>query len=885
MIKKLTIFLVADMATRTSIDFYRQIALVNSQVQPYNRQIDRWNEEVNSFLDRNPEQVDVIDARLTQISAEEATLKERARTQLQFVPQKIASFDEFISQFIGQWEQVMRDDHFQDPAHRFFFLVIDLHSKSSFRDFDPKELEPAFNELSEQDRRVISSWFPETRSPDDASIFTGMRSEELLLLRQRLETVFLHEKVSRLSPPQFQILTHVLEMKARKEGVLIASGDSHWASNHLYDSPLRLFSALSQVLLMKRNETVFGLWKELYRIGTGKLASKLLSQCPLLDELRRGIKLDVREEIREELFARIRYLMQFQNLMTRLEQKYLNWNYIFRNHTEELSRGFEEKLLQVILSPVRLFGEDRVSSLVSSLNSYLAIVDDLSRIVDLPEKDAKYLLNIINRQYAMRPGHSVVQNEEGLVHLLTKAKTALRTKQLHPEEGIVRQKPEQYQSIFLLRDENVVQGKFKPMPSSSVGREAIGESLNCLLGTDFAPAARGVWLSIRNELLDISFFLETDRLDEAKRKFDLLDQSFQHQIYYHLFKLKKPVNPPHNYGELAWNGHPEYPTTNEERILAIRGYLDSKLPLKDVYEKFERGSISEANKQFNLLNVELKNIVYKHLINVKGLAWAWNGHKEPVTDDDRRRAVKLALEETDSFDQFVVSRHPKWFHLMGTLQKWVPNCQEGTDLLYKDDRAGRMLKGLSIPMVQMYNILALIKGSGDCHSGNTLFQFGSNAQIENLIDCDDEFIMPKVNHYHHIQIWTLGLPQASKPLLRPILRMLAAPEFLNKWINLKLANDSIASNPRIDAFKNRIHTINRLCKEELEKPMITLTCQDLYFALYGGREKFLRLKEQEHHRPEFILFQYFMKKDMTQYLDEIAMRGEIFTANARTLYS
>lgn len=873
------------MATRTSIDIYRQITLVNAQVQPYNQQVDLWKEEIASFFNEPPEQVSRIDSRLVEISTLEATQRRQAHTQLRFIPQKIASFNDFFSQFVREWEQVMKDDCFQDPTHRFFCLVTVLGSKSSFSDVDAKQLKPVFDELCEEDRRLILSWFPETSTSDEGRIFTEMKPEGLLLLRQRLESVFLREKVSRLSEPQFQILTQALEIKARRAGISIPHGDAEWAINHLYDSPERLFSAISQVLLMRRNETVFGLWKDLYQAGTSKLVCRLISECPLLDELRRGVKFEVDEKIRTELLARVQYLMHFHNLKTRLEQKYPSWKYIFQNHTEQISRGFNEKLMQVILSPVPLFAEGGLAKLVSSLNTYRAILDDLIQIDGLREKDAKYLLNIINQQYAMRPSQSVVQCEESLVQLLKRAKEALRNHQLHPEEGVVRQKTEQYQSIFLLRDLDEVQGKFKPMPSSSVAREAIGESLNCLLGTDFAPAATGVWLSIRNELLEICFLLETDRLDQAKRKFELLDPGFRDQIYYQIYNLKKPVDPPSNYGELAWNGHHVHSVTNEERSQAIRKYLDSKLPLKAVHEKFQSGSYSEATRQFNLLNVDLKNVVYRHLIEIKGLAWAWNGHVDPVTDQDRKRAVERALSETDSFDEFLVSRDPNWFHLQGTLQKWIPNCQEGTDLLYKDPRAGLMLKNLSIPMVQMYNILALLKGSGDCHSGNTLFQFGAADHIENLIDCDDEFIMPKVNHYHQIQIWTLGLPQGSKPLMRPILRMLAAPEFLNKWLNFRLTNDNNTSNPRFDAFKHRIHTISRLCREELGKPVITLTCQDLYFELYGGREKFLRLKVQESHRPEFILFQYFMKKDMVQYLNEEAMGGEIFRQNARDLYS
>lgn len=872
------------MATLNIHSFLARMESFPMQFQPFNLQTVQWKEEIDSFLREPPERVSRIDSRIAAISREESWLRAQALLRFGFVPEKVQAFNYFFSEFLSQWKWIMKDDHFQEPCHRFYCQVLKLSHKSSFSVVDPNELKPAFDDLCEEDKGVIFSWFSSESAFSDASgIFQDMQTEGLQLLKTRLESVYLHDKVSRLLPDQFNNLTHFLEMRARNEGVQIDALDRDWASNHLYDSPSRLFSALSQVFLMKRNETLFALWKELYLVGTGELVSKLLVQCPLLDNLKRGIKLEVNEQIKAELLRRLQYLLRIVSLKSRLEQKYPNWKWIFRDRTDPFSKGFDEKLMQLILSPVPLFAEGMPSKLIFSLESYITIVDDLIRTEGLLEKDAKYLLHIINRQYALHPSPTVVENRESLTQLLKRAKAALRNQRLLPEEGMVRQKPAQYQSIFLLKEEDRVLGKFKPLPQSSVTKEMVGESFNCLLGTDFAPAARGVWLSIRNELLEICFFLETDRLDEAKRKFKLLDKDFRHRIYYNLYNLKKPVDPPHNYGQLAWRGDSAHPVTNEERIAAIHAHLDPKLPLKTVHSKFESGAYVEAMNQFNLLNVDLKNLVYKHLYDIKGPEWAWNGHADPVKYEERREAVKRALAAS-SFDKFTLTRDPRWFHLQGTLQTWSQNCREGTDLLYKDPLAGEQLRNLPVSLVQMYNILGLIKGAGDCHSGNTLFQFNPNGQIENLIDCDDEFIMPKVNHYHQIQIWTLGLPQGAKPLLRPIVRMLASPEFLDKWLNFKIARDN-SSDPKIVAFKDRIQRINQLCREELEKPSITLTCQDLYFELYGGREKFLRLKEEENHRPEFILFQYFMKKDMTQYLNEEAMRGEIFMRNAQDLYS
>lgn len=240
---------------------------------------------------------------------------------------------------------------------------------------------------------------------------------------------------------------------------------------------------------------------------------------------------------------------------------------------------------------------------------------------------------------------------------------------------------------------------------------------------------------------------------------------------------------------------------------------------------------------------------------------------------------------SDGLQEFLITRDPSRFHFKGTLQTWSQRCTEGTELLYTHEDAGEKMRRMPVSWVQMYNILAIIKGSGDCHSGNTLFQSDERGQFANLIDCDDEFIMPQVNHIDQIQIWTLGFPQASKPLLRPILKMLASSEFVDKWIKFVRTQCKDCTDPKVLSFEFRIHRIHELCREELEKSSISLTCQDLYFEIYGGREKFEELKRNESHRPEFVLFQYFMKDGMIQYLNEEAMRGPIFRGNVEALYN
>lgn len=889
---------------------------IRCQIQPYTDAAQSCESEIANLLAREDIPVHDINDRIAVISKALKPLNRNAKLQLGFVPDKLNTFSQSFARFFEQWEWMMRDDQFQDPFHRFYSQVQMLSSKSNPSTADYSQLKCCFSNLSEVDRlQVLSNinagfsssegtWAC-TSSCDSLSVEEfnamltdpegghGMPSERLRNLLGRLQSHCLHAKVESLGPSELEFLKKNVEMRARAEGVVIEGWDLDWRHHHLFDCPSRLAFALSQVSLRKRNEALFELWNDFKRIGTDYLASRLLMQCPLLEDIRNGKAQAAEPATIDELRERAAYLNRFCVLKMRLETKYPCLKWIFQDPSHEISRGMHEKLMQIILFPAPLFGSFPESKLLSSLNSYLTIVDELADADGITEADAKYLLKVANSQYALHPTQTVAKNEEDLMALLKHAKSALRSCQLLPESGMVRQKEEQYQSIYLLKKEGETLGKFKPLPPDSVKKEIIGEALNALLGTDFAPAATGVWLSIRKELLSIRSLLASDRHEEAMKHFNLLDDRLRHEIYYQIFELKTPIDPPDSYGELAWHGHPDLPVTKEERIEAIDRYINPKRPLEIIRGCFESGDIAQAMQRFQLLNFDLKHFVYYQLFLIKNPVtppgeygeWAWKGHPEyPASDEERKEAINRCLA-SDSVEQFLISSDPSRFHFQGTLQTWAEGCVEGTDLIYNNPLAGQMLRNMPVSWVQLYNILGIIKGSGDCHSGNTLFQFNKNGQIANLIDCDDEFIMPNENHMDQIQIWTLGFPQASKPLLRPIVRMLASPEFVDKWIKFIRFQNPDIMDPKIQAFECRIQRLSHRCREELEKSSISLTCQDLYFEVYGGRSKFEQLKRDERDRPEFILFQYFMKDGMIQYLDEEKMSGEIFRHNVQDLYS
>ncbi|MBX3719121.1 MAG: hypothetical protein KF898_05690 [Parachlamydiales bacterium] len=901
------------------------ISSMRAQILPYNQTVEQCDRELSELLNSHDASARHVNSRIADISDRILKLKNNAMMHLGFVPEKLSLFCQSYDPFFQDWNWMMHDDGFQNPFQRFFSEVNRLSSRTDLTRGDYGRLKFCFSQLPEEEKLAVLHYFNPLSDPascSDASLSEGelcsiltdeKRFDEILPARievflGRLRSEYLPLKTSLLGLDDLDFLKHDVEKRARAQGVVIEDWDLDWRHHHLYDSPERLVSALSQLTLMRRNEMLFSLWKSLRQVGSGPAASRLLLQCPLLEDFRRGRVLEIGLTVINELQMRAALLNRFDVFQLKIERKYPSLKWVFADLSNPLSKGMNEKRMQIILSPSLLFGQSAASSsiaaetfsselgsgskLASSLKTYLSVVTELTKLDGMEEADAKYLLDVANKQYALRPSAETVQSEQSLLELLGQAKCALRNRQLIPESGRVRQKEEQYQSLYFIRKDGGILGKFKPLPDDSLKKEMLGEAFNAILGTSFAPSANSVWLSIRKELLFIRSLLADDRFEEAMKQFNFLDEVVREEIYYLLFDLKTPTEYVDDYGTHAWHGALGDEVSNKDRVEVIDRYLNPKRSLEIILDCFNCGDAAQAMEKFRLLNFGLKHFIYYQLYLLKNPEnppneygeWAWNGHSDfPITNEERKTVIERCLI-SDGLEQFVITRDPSRFHFKGTLQTWSQRCTEGTELLYEHENAGEMMRRMPVSWVQMYNILGIIKGSGDCHSGNTLFQNDESSQFANLIDCDDEFIMPDINHIDQIQIWTLGFPQASKPLLRPIVMMLASPEFTDKWIKFIRTQFKDASDPKVIAFESRIQQINRLCKEESEKPSISLTCQDLYFEIYGGRGKFEQLKRDESHRPEFILFQYFMKDGMIQYLNEEAMSGSIFRDNVAALY-
>ena len=92
-----------------------------------------------------------------------------------------------------------------------------------------------------------------------------------------------------------------------------------------------------------------------------------------------------------------------------------------------------------------------------------------------------------------------------------------------------------------------------------------------------------------------------------------------------------------------------------------------------------------------------------------------------------------------------------------------------------------------------------------------------------------------------VRMCILGMPQNDKPLEKAALLFLTHPSLP---ILLDAHHESILNRKyevqyiALTAQKERVNLLQKLAKEELAKPTITITPRDLYFELFDGKELF-----------------------------------------------
>ena len=216
-----------------------------------------------------------------------------------------------------------------------------------------------------------------------------------------------------------------------------------------------------------------------------------------------------------------------------------------------------------------------------------------------------------------------------------------------------------------------------------------------------------------------------------------------------------------------------------------------------------------------------------------------------TTDAEKSIAIQVYL------DSLGFKEHMRDFRQEGSLQLWKNDCSRAYDVIVKNQNGGALLKSAPKLLAHLYALLGIIKGSKDCSSGNTLavVDKGTNSVV-NFWDFDDERSMSASRNFWDLRMWQIGLPQNTKPFDRSTL-LLFTDQNLVKKLKAQQTSQHI-SREAYQEQNNRLDRIIELFWRELEKDQITLTPQELFFYLFGGREDFTRIKEDFNNDKTFV---------------------------------
>ena len=217
-----------------------------------------------------------------------------------------------------------------------------------------------------------------------------------------------------------------------------------------------------------------------------------------------------------------------------------------------------------------------------------------------------------------------------------------------------------------------------------------------------------------------------------------------------------------------------------------------------------------------------------------------------TTDAEKSIAIQVYLD-SDPFQE-----HMRNFRQEGSLQLWKNDCPRVYDVIVKNQNGGALLKSAPKLLAHLYALLGITKGSKDCSSGNTLAVVDNRTNsVVNFWDFDDERSMSASRNFWDLRgmLANSALPQCAKPFDRSTLLL-----FTDQNLLKKLKAQQTSQHISRDDYQEQNHQLNRiieLFRRELEKDQITLTPRELFFNLFGGREDFMRIKQNFNNNKTF----------------------------------
>jgi hypothetical protein len=648
---------------------------------------------------------------------------------------------------------------------------------------------------------------------------------------------FLLEKFTGKTEMQKQgVYEHLRTIAKQQDCLQIPDWDKEWGKYHLQMNTgssfwaFRLARAL-QIVDKQQRELSF---QDVYRqcqIYGDKIASCLFKHCPLVDAVRKGEPAVFSPEVVQEVMARADFLSKLQKCKHALLSKHPTLADAINDPSHLLHKLWKEKENAIVLWPgitdSKMQGGKRViyaSILIEALD---ALAQD-----GVDAGSAGILLEVILKRLSFHPRQDQISGQVDL-HEIKR-----RGIQQASRKGFWAASHSLYKEIFTIQesDNSPPIGKYKPNHPGFAAREVKGYVYDSILGLGITPPTGLAQLSMESALLSLqnSFQLSNDKFE---READALMGMEMHNVA----------------GE------------SQEAL--------EQWKLAELYRLEALDLQRMAMDQFSNFPEEIKQGLYKCLFARLGLysclsdragdenspneeqLW-WTPALQSVTDKQRACAIGDFLG-SELFQRFKISNSFETKDKVGSIQKWINEpCQRVIDFIVKNPSAGGKLKTIPKASIHLYCILGLIKGSKDGYSGNALFTFSEEGKIKQIHEFDDEKSMPRENKWYEFRIWQFGLPQADQPFDRTTLLLFSKEELLKEiQVYNRTDKKQLVLLEAYIAQEQRIATMIKLFQKELEKPALTLTPRDLFFAVAGGRENFEYWHKQKSLNP-WVVFEY-----------------------------
>jgi hypothetical protein len=389
--------------------------------------------------------------------------------------------------------------------------------------------------------------------------------------------------VSTLSVEEANSLEQEVYSAAISQGVVIADWDRHWGKHHLFDDIARLVHIIFE---KKRGEFVQVVGSEY----STTVAHAIADQCPLFLES----MLKTQPHLDMDFLARANLIFTLQCLNNRLCDKYpALFSSSCSDEIKSALKGIEMHYLTLptSLSPKDVKQFDHLTYVIAEILSG-----------DYDERTAQIILERLLRKEAFHPTSTDLSN-----CLQLKSIHKLTVDQIH-NHSLQTSGDSLWKSIYVLPSLENKKGKFKPLNIHSAMKEVYAAQCDRLCGSEMtAPTGffctKNLFESVNEvkKLFDASTIKRRQKkLEEAEalqeRAFALFNgsqipQEVRNCIFGEIYAIAGDNQMIDNLGENLFYNTDGYSTSDGEKSIAIRNYLNSEAFAQHAQAFHVQGSI------------------------------------------------------------------------------------------------------------------------------------------------------------------------------------------------------------------------------------------------------------------------------------------------------